>query len=139
MKMHEIRSFGYSWLIPLGRLNTQEEDQESSFTSSPAAQRLLSPELPDNQPNHQFPQPQQAGDQAAGDQEMEGEQEEDLDAAIEDADDSFGEGSEEEDEGSEESGEGEEARFVGSGPAVIDGEGDEEDSEESSSAGSVDI
>lgn len=135
--MHEIRSFGYAWLIPLGRLNTQEEDQESSFTSSPAAPRLHSPELGDIPPTPPFVQPQHAGDQAARDQEMEGEQEEDLDAAIEDADDSFGEGSEEEEE--EESEDGEEARFVGSGATMVDGQGDEEDSEQSSSPESVDV
>ncbi|SGY72888.1 BQ5605_C005g03225 [Microbotryum silenes-dioicae] len=33
--MHEIRSFGFSWLVPLGRQNTQEEDLESTYSNSP--------------------------------------------------------------------------------------------------------
>ena len=132
--MHEIRSFGYSWLIPLGRLNTQEEDQESSFSSSPAAQRLLSPEIANQQPNQQ---PHQVGQQAAADHEMAGEQEEDLDAGIEDADDSFGEGSEEEE--SEDDEEEEEGRFGGSGVASPAGQDDREQSDGSSSPQSVDV
>lgn len=138
--MDQIRQFGYAHLIPLGRLNTQEEDQESSFTSSPAAQRLLSPEIRDNQPNHDFPQPQPPGIQAPEDQETDAEQEEDLDAAIESADDSFG-GDLEEDEQSEEDQleEGEEERLDESAAASPIEHGGSDVSEGSHSAEDIDI
>ncbi|KAK4053102.1 hypothetical protein OIV83_001837 [Microbotryomycetes sp. JL201] len=33
--MSETRNFGYSWLVPLGKLQTREEDNESDAASSP--------------------------------------------------------------------------------------------------------
>ncbi|KAM0792499.1 hypothetical protein ACM66B_005171 [Microbotryomycetes sp. NB124-2] len=38
--MSDTRNFGYSWLVPLGKLQTKEEDNDSDVASSP---RLLSP------------------------------------------------------------------------------------------------
>ena len=84
--MLSVRSFGYSWLIPLGRLNTQEEDQESSFTPSPPPQRLPSPLL----------QPQQALPQQNNNLP-----ERNLDDDVQDLD-SFGEDDEEEDQSEQE-------------------------------------
>ncbi|BGP13988.1 hypothetical protein JCM10213_005574 [Rhodosporidiobolus nylandii] len=31
----EVRHYGYSWLVPLGRQHTHDEDAESAFTASP--------------------------------------------------------------------------------------------------------
>ncbi|ORY40629.1 hypothetical protein BCR35DRAFT_311399 [Leucosporidium creatinivorum] len=102
--LHDTRGFGFSWLVPLGRQNTQEEDAESAFSSSPRA--TSAEPLPDEaaQPNG-----------INGDASMEGAEVVDLDADIEDADaDATVSGSEEEED--EEEGSGSEAG-TGSGTA----------------------
>lgn len=55
-QLHDTRGFGFSWLIPLGKQNTQEEDAEvclSSFLLSlPLPPRLPPPSSLANLPNH---------------------------------------------------------------------------------------
>lgn len=81
--MHELRTFGYSHLIPLGRLNTQEEDQESSF-ASPSPPRQSSPPVMEEDPIRLTATEQL---RANGQGEAAGfENERDLDAELDDLD-----------------------------------------------------
>ncbi|KAK4058682.1 hypothetical protein OIO90_000126 [Microbotryomycetes sp. JL221] len=43
--MHDTRSFGYSWLVPMGKLQTREEDIDSEVGSSPRARAQSPPML----------------------------------------------------------------------------------------------
>ncbi|KAI5477822.1 hypothetical protein MNV49_005906 [Pseudohyphozyma bogoriensis] len=95
-KHEDIRNYGSSWLVPLGRQQTQEEDAESQFSSSPR------PGTPVDQTLDEAPSLNLAGDAPAADgaQGETGDAPEvDLDAEIEDRD---SEEEEDEEEGEEE-------------------------------------
>lgn len=79
--LHELRSFGYSWLIPLGKLNTQEEDQESNFTDSPSPP----PHSPGPLPEPLLPVMEERERERDVEMRREQEQERDLDDEIEEA------------------------------------------------------
>ncbi|GAA5963535.1 hypothetical protein JCM21900_004543 [Sporobolomyces salmonicolor] len=71
----DVRQYGYSWLVPLGRQNTHEEDEGSNY-SSPRSIHL--PSLSQD--------PNLSVDVAANSGAQGGERVRDLDAEIEDAD-----------------------------------------------------
>ncbi|GAA6059422.1 hypothetical protein JCM10212_003654 [Sporobolomyces blumeae] len=77
----DIKQYGYAWLVPLGRLNTHEEDEGSQYTASPQ-QPSFSLDLPPllNATNTAQPGQGPAGDEAEEPRVV------DLDAEIEDAD-----------------------------------------------------
>ncbi|GAA5905680.1 hypothetical protein JCM5296_001805 [Sporobolomyces johnsonii] len=71
----EVRQYGYSWLVPLGRQNTHEEDEGSNY-SSPRSIHLPSLSL----------DPNLSVDAAGNSAPQGGGHVRDLDAEIEDAD-----------------------------------------------------
>ncbi|BGP22938.1 DNA mismatch repair protein [Rhodotorula toruloides] len=88
----DTRQYGYSWLVPLGRQNTHEEDIESQYGSSPHGSRLADPLNLDGDFDFDFPSLRHGADGEGGRGGRSGlrrglQQDEDADVEVRDLDD----------------------------------------------------
>ncbi|KAM0753742.1 hypothetical protein T439DRAFT_322632 [Meredithblackwellia eburnea MCA 4105] len=86
LQQTDTRNYGFTWLIPLGRQNTQEEDAESTFSPSPRPETPGMDQTVDEPQQVEGVATEGAVGAATGGTEGEGEGERDLDADIESVD-----------------------------------------------------
>ncbi|GAA5901493.1 hypothetical protein JCM8208_001817 [Rhodotorula glutinis] len=116
-----LRHYGHSWLVPLGRQHTHDEDADSAFSTSPHQGLDSALDLGNSPPRHDLPALPATGAAAAAAAGQDGDDGAapvvDLDADIEDADASASGSS-------------------GSRASTASGSGDEDDDDEGEGSGS---